>query len=72
MAASQLYSFPLLRLVPMDQLLVDEAVELAAQYHLRGADALYVAVAKELSIPLVTFDAEQLTRPAAIIATIRP
>ena len=72
MAASQLYSFPLMRLVPMDRLLVDEAVDLAAQFYLRGADALYVAVAKQLSIPLVTFDAEQLTRPASIITTIRP
>jgi predicted nucleic acid-binding protein len=71
-AASHLYSFPHMRLVPMDQILVDEAVDLAAQFHLRGADALYVAVAKELSIPLVTFDAEQLARPAAIITTISP
>jgi predicted nucleic acid-binding protein len=61
-----------MRLVPVDQILVDEAVDLAAQFYLLGADALYVAVAKELSIPLVTFDAEQLTCPAAIITTIRP
>jgi len=72
MAASQLYSIPFMRLVPVDRILVDEATDLAAQFYLRGADALYVAVAKQLSIPLVTFDAEQLTRPAAIITTIRP
>jgi predicted nucleic acid-binding protein len=71
-AATQLYSFSLMRLVPLDQLLLDEAVDLAAHFYLRGADALYVAVAKQLSIPLVTFDAEQLTRPASIITTIRP
>ena len=71
-AASQLYSFPLMRLVPMDQLLVDEAVDIAAHFHMRGADSMYVAVAKKLTIPLVTFDQEQLTRPASIISTIRP
>ena len=71
-AASYLYSFSLMRLVPLDQRLVDEAVDLAAQFYLRGADALYVGVAKQLSIPLVTFDADQLNRPASIITTIRP
>jgi predicted nucleic acid-binding protein len=61
-----------MRLVPIDQLLIDEATAIAAQFYLRGAGALYVAVAKHLAIPLVTFDHEQLTRPAAIISTIQP
>ena len=71
-AATHLYSFPLMRLVPMDQLLVDDAVDIATRFHMRGADSLYVAVARQLGIPLVTFDHEQLTRPATIIFTIQP
>ena len=71
-AITQLYSFRQMRLVPMDQTLVDEAADIAARFSLKGADSFYVAVAKQLGIPLVTFDGEQLTRPMSIITTIRP
>lgn len=71
-AVSQLYSFGLMHLLPLDQALVDEAADLAAQFGLKGMDSFYVAVAKQLGIPLVTFDREQLTRPANIIRTIQP
>jgi predicted nucleic acid-binding protein len=71
-AVSQLYSFSLMHLLPLDQELVDEAAGLAAQFSLKGMDSIYVAVAKRLGIPLVTFDKEQLTRPASIIQTIQP
>lgn len=67
-----LYSFPFMQLLPMDQALVDSAADVALTFSLRGADALYVAVANHLGIPLVTFDQEQLTRPANIITTIKP
>ncbi len=71
-AASQLYTIPFITLVPISQSLVDETVTVAAQYKLRGADAIFVALAKIRDIPLVSFDHEQLTRPANVIATIRP
>jgi predicted nucleic acid-binding protein len=71
-AATQLYSMPEMRLVQMDQDLVDEATDLAADLRLRGADSYYVAVAKLLALQLVTFDSEQLSRTAPVIATIRP
>lgn len=71
-AVSNLYLFPFMRLVPVDHVLVDDAADLAITFSLKGADALYVAVAKQLGVPLVTFDQEQLTRPASVIATIRP
>ncbi|HEY0068923.1 MAG TPA: type II toxin-antitoxin system VapC family toxin [Chloroflexia bacterium] len=71
-AVSNLYLFPFMRLVPVDHMLVDDAADLAITFRLKGADALYVAVARQLGVPLVTFDREQLTRPASIIATIRP
>src|SRR4051812_15749953 len=60
LAASQLYAIPEMSLVQIDQALVDEASDLAADLRLRGADAYYVAVSKNLGLPLVTFDSEQL------------
>jgi predicted nucleic acid-binding protein len=71
-SVKRLYSFPFMRLVPLDHMLVDDAADLAITFSLKGADALYVAVAKQLGVPLVTFDQEQLTRPASIVATIKP
>ena len=72
LAASSLYAISEMSLVQIDQTLVDEATGLAADLKLRGADAYYVAVARRLALPLVTFDREQLSRAATIIATIRP
>lgn len=56
----------------MDQDLVNETVNIAAQYKLRGADSVFVALAKLKAIPLVSFDNEQLTRSSSFITTIRP
>lgn len=56
----------------MDQAVIDEATDVAITFGLKGADSIYVALAKQLGVPLVTFGNEQLTRPASVIATIRP
>jgi predicted nucleic acid-binding protein len=58
-AIQQLGQLPGLQLVQMDQGLVQSAAFLAADLGLRGADALYAAVAAELDLPLVTLDADQ-------------
>lgn len=71
-AVTQLYNLPEMRLVPLTQGLVDEATDLSADLGLRGADAFFVAIARQLAIPLVTFDVEQLQKPSRIISTIRP
>jgi predicted nucleic acid-binding protein len=71
-AAHYLYISPLVRLEPLSDNVVGEAVDLSASRALRGADAIYVAVARQLGIPLVTLDQEQISRSAGIIATIRP
>lgn len=55
----------------IDEHLATEAMKLAIEFKLRGADAIYVALAKRLGQPLVTFDKEQLSRPT-IISTIEP
>ncbi len=71
-ALNELLTFPYLRLVPIDQQLIDDAAEIAVTLGLRSGDSFYVAVARQLNVPLVTFDNEQLTRPAGIIVMIRP
>ena len=62
----------LLRIVQTDGKLMTEATDIAANYRLRGADAIYVAAARQLGITLLTWDTEQLTRPAAIITAVTP
>jgi predicted nucleic acid-binding protein len=71
-AAATLARLPLLRIVPMDEALVTTATDLAARLGLRGADALYVAAAQHLGLPLLTWDREQLTRPAGLIHAFHP
>ncbi len=61
-AIYQLENLPGLRLVEMDNELIHEAASLAAELGLRGADSVYVAVASQLHLSLVTFDVDQCER----------
>ncbi len=63
---------PLLRLVPLDEKLGESAAELAASLSLRGADAVYVAVARALGVPLFTWDRELLARASGMIDVSEP
>jgi len=60
-----------LTFIPLDDDLTQEAAEIAAVYRLRGSDAVYVAVARRFAAVLVTLDAEQAQRAAALLP-IRP
>lgn len=60
------------RIVALDRQLADGAARLAARLRLRGADAVYVALAERLGLPLVTLDAQQLERGASVIEVQRP
>src|SRR2546430_9525527 len=51
-----LYSVRTLRIVPLDSMLVRSAVDIASDLQLRAGDATYVAVAYNLTIPLVSWD----------------
>ena len=62
----------LVELVPVTEALAARAAEIAAEEKIRGCDALYVALAKQLEMELVTEDRQQLERGAALIATRRP
>ena len=67
-AITQLENLLGLRLVEMDNELVRQAAKLAAELGLRGADSVYVAVARRLDLPLVTFDVDQRERAGERIA----
>lgn len=65
----------------LDDMLVDEALKLAARHGLRGADAVYAAVATQSGCTLISLDNEHLTRlvnivtvrtPAAALAALPP
>ena len=61
-----------LRLVALDFALAEQAVELAKAHRLRGADAVYVAVAVASEATLVTWDSEMLTRTADAVSVVTP
>ena len=71
-AVEILLRVPGLRLVSVDPPLGREAARLAADLHLRGADAVYVAVAHTLGLPLITWDIEQRERAGALIVARTP
>ncbi len=68
----QLLSIPTLRLVSSDHALGIQAGRIAATYRLRGADAIYVAVANQFDIPLVSWDKEHIKRVSDLIAVYTP
>jgi predicted nucleic acid-binding protein len=61
-----------LRLVVLDAELAEQAGQIAADCKLRGAYAVYVALAKRLAVPLVTWDREQLERGRGVVQVVRP
>jgi predicted nucleic acid-binding protein len=71
-ALGRLLALSDLRLVPLDRDLAGEASGLAARFALRGADAIYVAVARRLAIPLVSFDREQRERGREAASVVAP
>jgi predicted nucleic acid-binding protein len=56
-----------LTFVPLDDDLARESAKVAASQHLRGSDAVYVAVARRFGAALVTLDSEQARRAAPLI-----
>jgi predicted nucleic acid-binding protein len=71
-AIAFLNSLRVMRFVPLDTVLVSAAVNVAADLQLRAGDASYVAVANQLSIPLVSWDKEQVERASRLVATYTP
>ena len=58
---------PLLTLVALTPTMARQAAELAATHRLRGADSVYVAVARRYGTTLVSRDDEQRARGAVVV-----
>jgi predicted nucleic acid-binding protein len=76
-AASAAYAegvmdFPCLALLAVDTRVARQAIAVATQCRLRGADALYVGAAAQYGARLVTLDAEQLERAPTAVRACKP
>jgi predicted nucleic acid-binding protein len=71
-AAVILRRLPFHAYVALDNRLASSATELAAKCGLRGADAVYVALAQRLGCSLITLDDEQRNRAAGSVTTYSP
>jgi predicted nucleic acid-binding protein len=63
---------PALRLLAVDEPLAHAAASLAGRLRMRGADAVYIAAAATLGLPLVTWDVEQRERAREVIDVFVP
>ena len=72
MTSTVISELPAFQLIPIDRELADVSASVAAGMRLRGADAVYVALALLMNSPLVTWDKEQFTRAAPIVETLAP
>jgi len=70
--AESIINLPHLNLQPVDEHLARRALTLAADCCLRGADALYVAMAVRYGASLVTLDAEQLRKVSSAVHACKP
>lgn len=61
-----------LRLHPIDSPLAVRSVRMAVAVQLRGADAVYAALAEGLGIPLISWDNDHLTHASRRIAVYTP
>lgn len=70
--ARAVYQLPGHVWLPLDQRLAATALALAAHHRLRGADAVYAAVAQQQDTVLVTLDRQQLTRLHPTVRAVTP
>lgn len=68
----QLKQSGVIELVPVTLSLAERAAMIAADYQIRGCEAIYVALASELEETLVTLDRQQIERAAAIVDVYEP
>lgn len=71
-AMSTLLSFADVAFFPVDRALAHASALLAATLGLRGADAVYVALAEARQVPLVTWDSDLLKRAAPAVTVLTP
>lgn len=59
-------------LIPVTLTMAERAAAIAADHQIRGCDAIYVALADQLSDCLVTLDKQQLERATSIVTVHKP
>jgi predicted nucleic acid-binding protein len=67
-----LHTQPWIQFVPLTDDLAIEAATIAARQRLRGADAVYVALAAQRSLNLITLDREMRERTKETVASATP
>jgi predicted nucleic acid-binding protein len=70
--ATALSHLPNVTLRLLDDALSHQALVLAARHGLRGADAIYAAVAVQSGCTLISLDNEHLTRLVGIVSVLTP
>ncbi len=70
--ANRLEHVPHMLFIPLDDVLARQAVDVAARYHLRGSDAVYIALALRFGSVLATLDREQHDRAAGALLVHYP
>jgi predicted nucleic acid-binding protein len=70
--ASAVAAIPHLVLIPLTPDLATEAARVAADYRLRGSDAVYASIALQFASTLVTLDREQRERVASVVPATSP
>lgn len=68
-ASRWLRAHPTLKLVAVDDLLLEAALAMGRERGLRGMDALYAATAALMEAPLISWDAELIQRAGALSPT---
>ncbi|MCA9964497.1 MAG: type II toxin-antitoxin system VapC family toxin [Anaerolineales bacterium] len=68
----QLHHSVTIQLLAITPSLAFRAGIIAADYKIRGCDAIYVTLAEQLGRPLVTLDKQQLERGSRVVTTMSP
>lgn len=61
-----------LKTVSVDEKLGRLAVQIAARQRIRGCDAVYVALARRMGVPLITLDRQQRERASTVVRAYTP
>jgi predicted nucleic acid-binding protein len=71
-AVQQLARSEVIELIPVTMAIAERAAVISADHRICGCDAVYVALADQLSEPLVTLDRQQLERGGALVTVRAP
>jgi predicted nucleic acid-binding protein len=71
-AVERFAAFRFVRWIPLDEYMTGKASDMAASHRLRGADAIYAAVASEFNCTLVSLDNEHLARLVGVLDVVTP